>query len=219
MLLSTYSAQLNVAVALGVGLAAVVGTLMLLRGWTLRRVLGCSLLPAVLLSAATLCDPQLQQVVGLAWDTGAVTTGPVTVPIVLALGRGLAQSRAHAAAASGPGFRLPASASAPATPSGFGIVALAGIYPVSCVLLLASYVQHFPPSPEVRTLQPADPHTHTRAHTRSPPPSQQTANEVKSWIEAHSHHDASSTCTCTCTCTCTPCQRLSYYGYTCYGYG
>ena len=63
MLLSTYSAELNVAVALGVGLAAVVGTLMLLRGWTLRRVLGCSLLPAVLLSAATLCDPQLQQVV------------------------------------------------------------------------------------------------------------------------------------------------------------
>ena len=162
MLLSTYSAELNVAVALGVGLAAVVGTLMLLRGWTLRRVLGCSLLPAVLLSAATLCDPQLQQVVGLAWDTGAVTTGPVTVPIVLALGRGLAQSRAHAASASGPGFRLPASAST--TASGFGIVALAGIYPVSCVLLLASYVQHFPPSPEVRTLQPADPHTHTRAH-------------------------------------------------------
>ena len=40
--------KLNVAVALGVGLAAVVGTLMLLRGWTLRQVLGCSLLPAVL---------------------------------------------------------------------------------------------------------------------------------------------------------------------------
>ena len=106
MLLSTYSAELNVAVALGVGLAAVVGTLMLLRGWTLRRVLGCSLLPAVLLSAATLCDPQLQQVVGLAWDTGAVTTGPVTVPIVLALGRGLAQSRAHAAAGPRPPLRF-----------------------------------------------------------------------------------------------------------------
>ena len=119
-MLSAYSAQLNAAVAVGVGLAAVVGTLMLLKGWSLRRVLGWSLLPAVVLSAATLRDEQLQQVVGLAWDTGAVTTGPVTVPIVLALGAGLAQSRADAAAASGDGFRLPASTSA--TANGFGTV-------------------------------------------------------------------------------------------------
>jgi hypothetical protein len=149
---------------------------MLLQGWSLRRVLGWSLLPAVVLSAATLRDPQLQQVVGLAWDTGAVTTGPVTVPIVLALGRGLAQSRADAAAASGAGFRLPASATATATASGFGIVALAGMYPVSCVLLLASYLQHFPPSSAVRTPHPPYPPTRTHApplpthtHARTPP--------------------------------------------------
>ena len=170
MLLSTYSAQLNVAVAFGVGLAAVVGTLMLLQGWSIRRVLGWSLLPALVLSAATMRDPQLQQVVGLAWDTGAVTTGPVTVPIVLALGKGLAQYRADKTAADGAGFRLPASATA--TASGFGIVALAGMYPVSCVLLLASYLQHFPPSSAVRTPHPFYPptprtHAHTRTRTRT----------------------------------------------------
>ena len=177
VMLSTYSAQLNAAVAVGVGLAAVVGTLMLLQGWSLRRVLGWSLLPAVVLSAATLRDPQLQQVVGLAWDTGAVTTGPVTVPIVLALGRGLAQSRADTDAAT---------VSTSATASGFGIVALAGMYPVSCVLLLASYLHHFPPSTAVRTPPPPPPppppappppphaHSRTRAHTQihttEPPP-------------------------------------------------
>lgn len=165
VMLSTYSAQLNAAVAVGVGLAAVVGTLMLLQGWSLRRVLGWSLLPAVVLSAATLRDPQLQQVVGLAWDTGAVTTGPVTVPIVLALGRGLAQSRADTDAAT---------VSTSATASGFGIVALAGMYPVSCVLLLASYLHHFPPSTAVRTPPPPHAHSRTRAHTQihttEPPP-------------------------------------------------
>jgi hypothetical protein len=63
-------------------------------------------------------------VLGLAWDTGAVTTGPVTVPLVLALGVGIC-----AAAGKGGGGL-----------SGFGIVTLASLFPVAGVLFLALYV-------------------------------------------------------------------------------
>ena len=37
-------------------------------------------------------DPNLQSILGLAWDCGAVTTGPVTVPLVLSLGIGIANA-------------------------------------------------------------------------------------------------------------------------------
>jgi len=68
----------------------------------------------------------LAKVIGLAWDCGAVTTGPVTVPLVLALGIGIAS-----AAGSGDNSM-----------SGFGIVTLASLFPILGVLGLAFYV-HF----------------------------------------------------------------------------
>jgi hypothetical protein len=61
---------------------------------------------------------------GLAWDAGAVTTGPVTVPLVLSLGIGIA-------AAAGRGD---------SGLSGFGIVTLASLFPVIGVLLLTLVV-------------------------------------------------------------------------------
>jgi hypothetical protein len=71
-------------------------------------------------------DPELQKVIGLAWDCGAVTTGPVTVPLVLSLGIGIAS----AAGKGDSGL------------AGFGIVTLASIFPISGVLLLALYVSN-----------------------------------------------------------------------------
>lgn len=53
--------------------------------------------------------------IGLAWDCGAVTTGPVTVPVVLALGSGVAQSMN-----SGDNDSIASST--------FGIVTLASLY-------------------------------------------------------------------------------------------
>lgn len=50
-------------------------------------------------------DPNLRHVTGLAWDCGAVTTGPVTVPLVLALGVGI--SRVVAGSPSGRWKRSP----------------------------------------------------------------------------------------------------------------
>jgi len=68
--------------------------------------------------------PELAKALGLAWDTGAVTTGPVTVPLALSLGIGIA-------AAAGKGD---------SGLSGFGIVTLASLFPVGGVLLLLLYV-------------------------------------------------------------------------------
>lgn len=84
----------------------------------------CAMVPAFGLTFIALSDPELAKVLGLAWDSGAVTTGPVTVPLVLSLGIGIA-----GAAGSGES-RL----------SGFGIITLASIFPVIGVLGLAIFV-------------------------------------------------------------------------------
>jgi hypothetical protein len=46
-------------------------------------------------------DP-LKRVIGLAWDCGAVTTGPVTVPCVIALGVGVVAAAPTSAGADNP---------------------------------------------------------------------------------------------------------------------
>jgi len=66
--------------------------------------------------------PELNVVIGLAWDCGAVTTGPVTVPVVLALGSGVATSMGNADNVAS---------------STFGIVTLASLFPIVTVQLLA----------------------------------------------------------------------------------
>lgn len=107
-----------------VGLAAVTGTLRFLYGWSLKPLIYLSLAPVLLLTVYMSSDPELAKVIGLAWDAGAVTTGPVTVPLVLALGIGIAA----AAGKGGSGL------------SGFGIVTLASLFPVIGVMLLGLYV-------------------------------------------------------------------------------
>ena len=82
-------------------------------------------MPCLLLTAYARTHPELSQIVGLAWDSGAVTTGPVTVPLVLALGIGVA----HAVGRGGGSL------------SGFGIVTLASLFPVLGVLLLGLLVE------------------------------------------------------------------------------
>ncbi len=119
-LLELWRAPLVFAVGAGVGLAAMIGTLRLLRGWSLKPLVYVALLPTLALTLAFSLHPDLRQVVGLAWDCGAVTTGPVTVPIVLALGVGVAS-------AVGTGGNPLA---------GFGVVTLASLFPVLFVLLL-----------------------------------------------------------------------------------
>ena len=132
-LLNDKSGSTVLLVGLGVGLAAVLGTVRFLRGWSLKPLIFMSLTPTLILSIIAFFDPELNKIVGLAWDCGAVTTGPVTVPLVLALGIGVAS-------AAGKG--------ADSSLSGFGIVTLASVFPILGVLLLSFYTAYTIP-PEV----------------------------------------------------------------------
>jgi hypothetical protein len=123
-LLNQWSDALVLVVGISVGLAAVLGTLRFLYGWSLKPMIYFSLAPLLALTAYAAIDPQLEKTIGLAWDCGAVTTGPVTVPLVLSLGIGIA-------AAAGKGD---------SGLSGFGIVTLASLFPIIGVTLLALYV-------------------------------------------------------------------------------
>ncbi len=124
--LNFWATELVLVVGLSVGLAAVLGTLRFLYAWSLKPLIYLTLVPVLTLSLYAAADPELRNVIGLAWDCGAVTTGPVTVPLVLALGIGIA-------AAAGKGD---------SGLSGFGIVTLASLFPVIGVFLLSLYVSY-----------------------------------------------------------------------------
>jgi len=89
-LLNDYTDALVLLVGASVGLAAVIGTLRFLYRWSLKPLIYLTLLPVLGLSIYAASVPDLRSALGLAWDTGAVTTGPVTVPLVLSLGIGIA---------------------------------------------------------------------------------------------------------------------------------
>ena len=123
-ILNNRSETLVVMVGAGVGLAAVIGTIRFVRGWSLKPLIYFALTPTILLTLYAWSNPDLRTILGLAWDCGAVTTGPVTVPLVLSLGIGIAAS-------AGKGD---------SSLSGFGVVTMASLFPIIAVLILAIYV-------------------------------------------------------------------------------
>ena len=123
-LLNEWSDVLVLIIGMGVGLAAVLGTLRFIYGWSMKPFIYCTMLPTLGLTIYIMSDPELSKILGLAWDCGAVTTGPVTVPLVLSLGIGIASS-------AGKGH---------SSLSGFGIVTLASLFPIIGVMLLAIFV-------------------------------------------------------------------------------
>jgi len=123
-LLNIYTDQLVLLVGVGVGIAAVLGTIRFIKGWSLKPYIYLALSPVILLTLYFMSNDMLSGILGLAWDSGAVTTGPVTVPLVLALGIGIAS-------AAGKGN---------SSLSGFGIVTLASLFPIMVVELLALYI-------------------------------------------------------------------------------
>ncbi len=130
-LLNDGSTWLIVAVAVGVALAVVLGVLRFLRGWPIKLFIFIILPLVLLLSVLAWLDPVTRSVVGLAWDTGGVTTGPVTVPLILALGVGV--SRLTGSGDRGTG--------------GLGLVTLASALPVGGVLALALLIAPAFPAP------------------------------------------------------------------------
>ena len=123
-LLNNWALPLVLMVGAGVGIAAILGTVRFVRGWSLKPMIYCAIFPVFLLTIYAWFDPNLRSVLGLAWDCGAVTTGPVTVPLVLSLGIGIAN------AAGKGGSSL----------SGFGVVTMASLFPILAVLILAIFV-------------------------------------------------------------------------------
>ncbi|HET57485.1 MAG TPA: DUF1538 domain-containing protein [Deltaproteobacteria bacterium] len=122
LLLNKHADFLVYAVAVGVGVAVMAGMLRFIYNLSLKPFIYALVGSLAVLSAWAWFDPNLRHVTGLAWDCGAVTTGPVTVPLVLALGIGI--SRVLSGSSSGGG-------------SGFGVVTLASLFPVLAVLILA----------------------------------------------------------------------------------
>ncbi len=81
----SYAFQLRMVVAVSVGVALLVGVLRILKGWPIHR-----LIIGGYLMVATMTFFAPAEIVGVAYDSGGVTTSTVTVPLVTALGVGLA---------------------------------------------------------------------------------------------------------------------------------
>ncbi len=82
-----YAVSLRLTVAFAVGIALVVGVFRILKGWPVQYLIIGGYLAVVVM---TFFAPA--EIIGIAYDSGGVTTSTVTVPLVAALGIGLAQT-------------------------------------------------------------------------------------------------------------------------------
>lgn len=84
---NSYATGLRLTVALAVGIALVVGVFRILKGWPVQYLIIGGYLGVVVM---TFFAPA--EIIGIAYDSGGVTTSTVTVPLVAALGIGLANT-------------------------------------------------------------------------------------------------------------------------------
>ena len=109
-----YALGLRLTVALAVGLAIAIGVIRILKGWPIHYfIIGGYLLVVLMTTVAP------REIIGIAYDSGGVTTSTVTVPLVAALGIGLASS-IHG--------RNP-------MVDGFGLIAFASLTPIIFVMV------------------------------------------------------------------------------------
>ena len=110
---SSYANGLRYTVALSVGLAIVIGVIRILKGWPIQWIIIGGYMLVVIM---TMFAPR--EIIGIAYDSGGVTTSTITVPLVTALGVGLASSIKG---------RNP-------MVDGFGLIALASLTPMIFVM-------------------------------------------------------------------------------------
>ena len=110
---ASYALGLRITVALSVGAALVLGVFRILKGWPVHVLIIGGYMVVVVLTF--LAPPEI---VGVAYDSGGVTTSTVTVPLVAALGVGLASTIRG---------RSPLS-------DGFGLIAFASMFPMIFVM-------------------------------------------------------------------------------------
>lgn len=85
--MNSYATGLRYTVAVSVGIAILVGVLRILKGWPIHYLIIAGYVGVVLM---TMIAPP--EIIGIAYDSGGVTTSTITVPLVTALGVGLASS-------------------------------------------------------------------------------------------------------------------------------
>lgn len=111
--LEQYAFWLRMVVAFSVGLSILIGVMRILLGWPLHYLIICGYAVVMLM---TVIAPK--EIIGIAYDAGGVTTSTITVPLVAALGVGLASSIKG---------RSPLL-------DGFGLIALASLLPMIFVM-------------------------------------------------------------------------------------
>jgi len=111
--MAAYAQGLRLTVAVSVGVALVLGVLRILRGWPLQYLIIGGYAGVVIM---TVFAPR--EIIGIAYDSGGVTTSTITVPLVAALGIGLASS------IKGRNSML----------DGFGLIAFASLMPMIFVM-------------------------------------------------------------------------------------
>ena len=117
---SNYALGLRLVVALSVGVALLIGVLRILADWSLPlMIIGGYILVVLVTTIAP------REIVGVAYDSGGVTTSTVTVPLVTALGVGLASSLKGRNAMT----------------DGFGLIAFASLTPILFVLLYGTILE------------------------------------------------------------------------------
>lgn len=109
----SYATNLRYTVAVSVGLAIVIGVLRILRGWSIHYMIMSGYLLVVIMTGFA-----PEEIIGIAYDSGGVTTSTITVPLVTALGVGLASSIEG---------RSP-------LVDGFGLIAFASLTPIIFVM-------------------------------------------------------------------------------------
>ena len=114
-----YAFELRMVVALSVGAAIVLGVLRILKGWPIHRLPIHRLIIGGYLTVTVLTLFAPDEIVGVAYDSGGVTTSTITVPLVTALGVGLASTLKG---------RNP-------MVDGFGLIAFASLTPMVFVLV------------------------------------------------------------------------------------
>ena len=110
---ASYALGLRLTTAFAVGIALILGVIRIITGWSLARMIigGYAIVVAITFIAPA-------ETIGIAYDSGGVTTSTVTVPLVAALGVGLASSL---------------SGRNPMT-DGFGLIAFASLTPIVFVM-------------------------------------------------------------------------------------
>lgn len=131
VMLNQKSTYLVAFVGIGVGIAVVAGMMRFMKSISLKPFILLIIPLLLVFTVWGLFDPNILYITGLAWDCGAVTTGPVTVPLVLALGIGICRTVGGEDSDS----------------MGFGVVTLASAFPILAVYIFGVFLNFSLPQP------------------------------------------------------------------------